>query len=142
MVLLPALTLPLSPNIQRHVVKICDNFLFSHPHPSLNISLFWIIINISGLTLFTQYRKMTRARALFQHVKLKGGNKKDSLIRLLAAQRNVWMAASGFFAWIFLHRYRSLLKKYLESLEKNNEREYEATPINESPVNETSNRSS
>ena len=37
------------------------------------------------------------------------------LIKLLAEERNCWIAGSCVFLWIGVHRYRSLLKKYLKA---------------------------
>lgn len=114
--LLTLLLLPFPPSVGQMVVKVCDTFLFVHPHPQIPMSLFWVIFLNCVSVLYVNYQDMVIARLGYAAEKARGHHYKERdrwLVKVLAKQRNFWASFCVLMMWVMLHRYRSLLKKSL-----------------------------
>jgi hypothetical protein len=63
------------------------------------------------------YTDLQTVREEYQSAK-RAGNFDRSLVRLMAEERNLWISGSALGLWILLHRFRNLLKKYHNEIDK------------------------
>lgn len=112
-ILLGLLIFPLPRSVHKVVLKLTDSVLFYHPHPNLKISLYWICLLISLFTMFTSYQSYDDKKFTYYNIKEHGGSSDTALMKLLGAERNVWIATTGTGLWFLLHRFRSMFKKLI-----------------------------
>mmetsp|Transcript_4859 Transcript_4859/g.6150 ORF Transcript_4859/g.6150 Transcript_4859/m.6150 type:complete len:145 (+) Transcript_4859:103-537(+) len=110
-ILLTLLLLPLPTSIHVGVIRLADSILFLKPHPNLELSLFWLCFGLSCFTLFSAYQSYDNNKEVYYNVKNHGGHQPHALVKLMAAERNVWISTLGCALWLILHRYRSLMKR-------------------------------
>eukprot|EP00514_Thraustochytrium_sp_LLF1b_P005347 CAMPEP_0184527048 /NCGR_PEP_ID=MMETSP0198_2-20121128/10987_1 /TAXON_ID=1112570 /ORGANISM="Thraustochytrium sp., Strain LLF1b" /LENGTH=73 /DNA_ID=CAMNT_0026918675 /DNA_START=315 /DNA_END=536 /DNA_ORIENTATION=- len=55
--------------------------------------------------------EMLERKEDYEGAKSIGGNISQALVKLLAAERNMWISACALGLWVVLHRYRSLMKR-------------------------------
>uniref|UniRef100_A0A7S2S677 BAP29/BAP31 transmembrane domain-containing protein n=1 Tax=Mucochytrium quahogii TaxID=96639 RepID=A0A7S2S677_9STRA len=110
------LLLPLPRGVTTAIVHLCDSILFMQPHPGIGLSLFWLCFGVSCFTFFASFNSILEKKEVYDSVKMSGGNTSPALIKLLAAERNAWISGTACCLWLFLHRFRHLMKRtmYLE----------------------------
>lgn len=91
-VLLALLLLPFPRSVHKQVLKLTDSILFYHPHPNIQLSLFWISFGVSFLTLVATYQAYDDKKATYYSVKEHGGNTEVALAKLLGE----CLSVSGF----------------------------------------------
>lgn len=110
--LLVLLMLPLPGGVKNWLVKLTDGILFVHPHPNIPLSLFWLSLGVSAVTLFSSYQSYSKNQESYASVRANGGLLLEPRIKLLASERNLWISASATCLWIILHRFRNLQKRF------------------------------
>ncbi|KAH9260717.1 hypothetical protein BASA81_001184 [Batrachochytrium salamandrivorans] len=117
--MLVLLLLPLPPNVAKSVIHLCDALLFSLPHPNIPLSLFWTVFMLSAATFLIHLDDSWQSKLEFQggspnhlHARYVDEDRDRLLVKALACERNAWISGFNLAAWIVLHRYRSLLKRY------------------------------
>ncbi|GBG26599.1 Hypothetical Protein FCC1311_028202 [Hondaea fermentalgiana] len=111
-VMLVLLLLPLPNKAQNVLVAITDKVLYLRPHPYVNLSLFWINLLVSLAAFAYAVFIMENSRKDYVSAKHKGGIALEQRVRLLAAERNLWITGCSAGLWILLHRFRTLQKRY------------------------------
>lgn len=113
-VLIILLLLPSPAFVRNSIVNLCDSILFVKPHPQIPLSLFWVCQLACVIIFFGCVNTYLKSYEDYKSNKNFGERPK---IKLLAAERNVWLSLYATSMWFFLHRYRHLQKKYI-ALEK------------------------
>mmetsp|Transcript_14438 Transcript_14438/g.25697 ORF Transcript_14438/g.25697 Transcript_14438/m.25697 type:complete len:129 (+) Transcript_14438:507-893(+) len=116
--LLLLLLMPLPRKVQNVLVTVCDKMLFLRPHPYLNLSVFWLYLLISVGAFLFAVMSMHKAREHYVMVRGVAGDALEPRVKLLAAERNVWITGSAWVLWVLLHRFRSLQRRYNQLLDQ------------------------
>lgn len=112
-ILLALLLIPFPRAVKSRILKVTDSVLFVKVHPSIPfLSLFWLVFSVSVVTLMHCMSSYWTNDQLFRTIKQQGGNSRESLVKLLASERNLWIAICATSIWIVLHRHRHLQKQY------------------------------